>query len=328
MVVGMTHSHDVPIRGQMRVRGFRRVSHGLFLRHTEGLDDDVELRRDLRAWLMVLPVGSVFTGLTAAALLGWPLPKLDEQTPVFAATRSGRRPRRPGLICSRLTHLSQTGWVRDLPIDSAEEVLLRCARDLGILDVLILLEGALAAGHVDADRMAVVLASRRPGVRLLRAAWDESTGKSESAGETVLHKFHRCLEIAFDPQKKLFDLDGRLAAVADLWIVGTTRFHEYDGEVHRAPGVQRNDLRRERGLGRTEYVRRGFTLDDLLNHALVTMHEIDNDLGRPHRMRRYHAWMKVVEQSMYSPVGRERVRNRWHREMGVAEWSRTTSRAG
>jgi hypothetical protein len=328
MVLRMSHTQDDPIRGQMRVRGFRRVSHGLFLRHTEGLDSDLELRRDLRAWLMVLPPGSVLTGLTAAALLGWPLPRLDEQTPVFAATRSAKRPRRPGLICSRLTHASRPGRVGELPVDAPEEILLRCARDLGLLDLLILLEGALQAGHVDADRMDVVLGSRRPGVRLLRAAWEESTGKAESAGETVLQMFHRCLDVAFEPQKRLYDLDGRLAAVADLWVVGTTRFHEYDGEVHREPGVQRNDLRRERGLGRTKYVRRGFTLGDLLNHALVTMHEMDRDLGRAHRMRRYHAWMKVVEQSMYSPVGRERVRNRWHREMGVTEWSRTTARAG
>jgi len=277
---------------------------------------------------MVLPAGSVFTGVTAAVLLGWHVPKLLEHMPVFAATRSSRRPRRPGLICSRLTHASTPGWVGGLPVDTAEEILLRCARDLELLDLLILVEGAIQAGHVDEERMAVVLASRRPGVRLLREAWEECTGKAESAGETVLQKFHRCMNVAFEAQKDLFDDDGHLVARADLWIVGTTRFHEYDGDVHRHPGVHRGDLRRERGLGRTAYLRRGYTLDDLLNHSLVTMHEMDRDLGRPHVIRRHHQWLKLVEQSLYSPVGRERIMNRWHREMGVTRWSRTTAQAG
>ena len=321
----MNRDRDVPIRGQMRRRGFRRVAHGLFLPHAEGLAPDREWRRDLRAWLEVLPAGSVFTGLTAARLLGWHLPKLPEQVPVFAATETDRRPRRPGLICSRLTRSVQRGHVRELPIDSAEEILLRCARELGRLDLRILVESARNAGHVDATGIEVVLASGRPGVRLLRAAWESSTGRSESGGESVLQEFHDVLEIPYVPQKRLYDTDGQLVAVADLWIVGTDRMHEYDGGVHREPEVQRNDLRRERALGRSSYERRGFTLDDLLNHALVTMQEIDRDLGRPSRLRRYRSWVTLVEQSLYSQSGRERVMNRWHRQMGIADWSRTAS---
>lgn len=324
----MTTSQDEPIRGQMRTKGYRRVSHGVFLRLVAGIGHEAELRRDLRAWLVVLPARSVFTGLTAAWLLGWQLPRLDEQTPVFVATRSSRRPRRPGLICSRLTHPSRQGWVDDLPVDAPEEILLRCARELGLLDLLILLEGALQRGHVDADRMDAILASRRPGVRQLREAWSRCTGRAESAGEVLLQEFHRCMEIAFEPQKELFDPAGRLVAVADLFIVGTRRLHEYDGEVHRRPTVHRNDLRRERGLSNADYDRAGYTLDDLLNHSLATMHELDQALGRPHRMSRHRAWLLTVEQSLYSPVGRERIKNRWHREMGVTEWSRTTRPAG
>lgn len=324
----MRNDEDVPIRGQMRIKGYRRVAHGLFVTVVDDLSDDAEWYRDLRAWLAVLPEGAVFTGLTAARLLEWELPTLPEQVPIFAATRGTRRPRRPGLICSRLKPGGVAGSVHGLPIDAAEEVLLRCARDLAMLDLLIVVEGALHAGHVDADRMEVLLASGRPGVRQLREAWRRSTGKAESAGETVLHEFHRCLEIDFEPQKELFDPLGRLVARSDLWIVGTTRFHEYDGAVHRDKKKHRADLRRERGLSGSDYVRRGFTLDDLLNHALVTMHEIDRDLGRPHRLRRHLAWARRVEQSLYSPVGRERVMNRWHREMGLTEWSRSTPKAG
>ncbi|WP_323792330.1 hypothetical protein [Nocardioides sp.] len=229
------------------------------------------------------------------------------------------------MICSRLTRTVRPGTVGGLPIDSAEEILLRCARDLGRLDLRVLVESARHAGHADAIRMEVLLASGRPGVRLLRAVWESSTGRSDSGGESVLQEFHDVLEIRYEAQRKLYDADGQLVAVADLWIVGTNRMHEYDGGVHRAPDVHRNDLRRERGLGRTGYERRGFTMDDLLNHALVTMQEIDRDLARPSRLRRYRAWMALIEQSLYSEVGRERVMNRWHRQMGVADWSRTAS---
>lgn len=321
----MTRDRDVPIRGQMRRRGFRRVAHGLFLPHAHGLTPQAEWRRDLRAWLEVLPEGSVFTGLTAARLLGWDLPKLPEQVPVFAATQSTRRPRRPGLICSRLVRTARRGAVRGLPVDSAEEVLLRCARDLGRLDLRILLESARRVGHVHAADMEALLVSGRPGVRLLRSVWESSTGRSDSAGESVLQEFHDALEISYVAQKELYDEQGQLVAKADLWIVGTDRLHEYDGGVHRDPKVHRNDLRRERGLGRAHHARRGFSLDDLLNHALVTMQEIDRDLGRPSRLRRYRSWQATVDQSLYSHAGRERVMNRWHRQMGVADWSRTAS---
>ena len=40
-----------------------------------------------------------------------------------------------------------------LPVDSAEEVLLRCARDLGHLDLVVLIDSALALGHIDHGRM-------------------------------------------------------------------------------------------------------------------------------------------------------------------------------
>lgn len=321
----MNAQQNVPIRGQMRVRGYRRVSHGLFLHDVPGLTVDEEWRRDLRAWLEVLPEDAVFTSVTAARLLKWFLPNLPEQTPVFAATGGGARPRRDSLVCSRLRRDSRGGRVSGLPIDSPEEILLRCSRDLDAVDLRIVVEGARRAGHVDEDRMASLLASRRPGVRLLREVWRRSTGKCDSGGEAVLQEFHHVLEIAFEAQKRLFNEAGQLVAVADLLIRGTRRLHEFDGAVHRDKLAHRADLRRDRGLHSAAYVRRGFTLDDLLNHALVTMHEIDRDLGRPHRMRRYRAWQALVEQSLYSPVGRERVMNRWHRDMGVTEWSRTAS---
>src|SRR4051794_16104684 len=125
---------DLPIRGEIRLAGHRRVSHGLAVPLREGLSDDEEFRRDLHAYLLVLPASAAFTHLTAARLRGWHLPKLPEQVPVFVAVDGDdRRPRRHGLICSRLVRHDE--WARPterrhgLPVEPAEEILLRAARE-------------------------------------------------------------------------------------------------------------------------------------------------------------------------------------------------------
>jgi len=320
----MTEKHidDQPFRGEIRLSTLRRVSHGLGLVKRPGLSDDEEWQRDLRAYLLVLPPGAAFTHLTGARLLGWQLPKLPEQVPIFVAvTGDAPRPRRHGLICSRLVERGSPVLRHGLPVEGAEEILLRAARDLSLLDLLILLESALRLGHVDHDRMNALLASRRPGVRMLREAWRRCTGESHSGGETVLQQFHRVMEVPFRPQFELYDEHGQLLARADLHVLGTNFLHEYDGEHHRHKDQQKVDLRRERGITASSYVRKGFVLDDLLNHPVVVMHELDKALGRPHDLRRLQRWRRLVENSLYSEAGRARVMNRWRRLDGIRDWS-------
>ena len=317
---------DEPIRGQLRCKGFRRVSHGLFLRERDDLSHDEEFWRDLRAWLAVLPEEARFTHVTGARLRGWALPKLPEQTPVFAAVAGDpARPRRPGLTCSRLRRTAPEGACRHgLPVDSSEEILLRCARDLGHIDLVILVVSAVRAGDIDQAAMRLVLGSRRPGVTALRAAWGAARGELQSPGEVILYLFHRAIDVPVTPQVTLYDERGGVLGQADLHVIGTKNVHEYDGAVHRDKVQHRNDLRRDRGWAGSDYVRRGYTLDDLLNHSTAVMHEIDRALGRPHDPRRHERWCALVANSLYSDVGRERVMNRWHRAMGVVDWSRTT----
>ena len=307
-----TWDDDPPIRGEIRLAGHKRISHGLAVRLRNDLTEDQEFVRELRAYLLVLPESAVFTHLTAARLLGWQLPSLPAQVPVFAAVDlDDPRPRRQGLICSRLVRKRRPLSKLGLPIEEPEEVLLRAARDLGLLDLVVLVDSALRMGHLDQDRMGSVLASRRPGVRMLREAWRRATGRSESAGETVLQQFHVVMEVAFTPQAEIRDDDGRLLARADLLVNGTVFLHEYDGAHHRDHRQHRVDLRRERALTGTPYVRRGFVLDDLINHPGVVMHEIDRALDRRHDARRLGRWRALVSNSMYSEAGRERMMNRW-----------------
>lgn len=318
----MNEHDDEPIRGEIRLASVRRVSHGLGVTKRVGLSDRQEWYRDLRAYLAVLPPSARYTHLTAAAILGWQLPKLPDQVPVFVAVdREDPRPRRHGLICSRLAGAVERRRHRGLPVDDPEEILLRCARDLALLDLLILTESAQQCGDLDPRRMEELLASRRPGVRMLREAWRRATGKSDSAGETILQQFHLVMEVRFEPQAEIYDDAGRYLGRADLHVVGTPHLHEYDGEHHRKAGQHRTDLRRERGLSGTQYVRKGFVLDDLLNHPAVVMHEIDRALDRPHDVRRLRRWHRLVANSLYSEAGRERVMNRWRRQHGIVDWA-------
>jgi hypothetical protein len=318
--------NDEPIRGEVRAVGYRRVSHGLYLPERSSLDPEEAFRRDLRAWQKVLPDGAVFTQVTAARLRGWRLPALPEQTPVFAAVHGGtRHPRRQGLVFSRLVmaasdEASLTATPDDLPIDSPEETLLRCARDLGHVDLVVMLDSALALGDVDRAKLERLLQTRRPGVRALRRAYDAADQRAESAGETLLRLFHRAIEVDVEPQVDLRTIDGVFIGRADLLVVGTTDVHEYDGGVHRRETQHRADLRRERRFAGTQYARRGFTLDDLLNHPGVAMHEVDAALGRPHRPERLARWRTVLAESLYCEPGRTRLMNRWRRRIGVSAW--------
>lgn len=315
---------DTPFRGEIDLHRHRRVNHGLGVVRRAGLSARQEELRDLRAYLLVVPASARFTSLTGAMLLGWQLPKLPEQTPVFVAVdRDDPRPRRTGLICSRLNPSARRHRRRryGLPIDDPHEILLRAARDLGLLDLTILVDSARRKGDIDPVRMKSLLDSRRPGVVLLREAWRRSTGGAESAGETLLQQFHVVMKVDFEPQAELWDDRGNLVGRADLRITGTPYLHEYDGGHHRTPAQHRIDLRRERGLTSTPYVRKGFTLDDLLNHPATVMHEIDRALERVHDVRLLGEWKALVQNSMYSVRGRERMLNRWRRQGAINDWS-------
>lgn len=314
---------DGAIRGQVRQTGHWRVLHGLYRVETRHLSPWENFLLDLSALRMVLPEDAVFTHVTAARLLGWQLPALPHQVPFFVAVRSENRPRRPGLVCSRLTHEARTGVVHGLPVDAPAEILLRAARDLGELDLAIMVDSAARLGHLDEEAIDEVLASRRPGTRLLRKVWLSRDARSESAGETLLRRFHESMEVATESQVDLHDDAGRFIARADLIVSGTKQVHEYDGAGHRTPKVHRHDLRRERALVNHGYARRGYTLDDLLNHAASVMNELDRLLGRSQQARRLLAWRNLVRDSLYGPDGRERVMNRWYRSTTPVVWSRT-----
>jgi len=306
-----------PIRGEVRSSGFRRVSHGLFLPTAIPPDAISEWHRELEAWLLVLPEGAVFTHVTAAQLAGWWIPPLPDWVPVFAALGPGvKGPRRAGLVVSRTKRQGSPGRVDGLPVDSPAEILLRCARDLGPLDMVPLIDSARRCGHLVMPDLWKICSTRRPGVRTLAAAALLSDPAAESAWEVLLRIFHRVVDIPVEPQVNVTDETGRFLGRADLLVTGTKFIHEYDGQHHRARPQHRLDLRRDRTLADGLYVRRGYTSDDLLLGPRAMLAEMDRELGRKHRPSRIKPWLTLLSESAHSQMGRDRLRNRWYRTMG------------
>ena len=291
-------------RGHRRLAGWSQVSYGLHA--PAGCDP-------LPAWQLVLPVSGRFTHLTAAAALGWWLPPLPAELPVLAAVdRTDPRPRRAGLHVVRTDPLLPPTLCGGLRLDSPEEVLLACARDLGLLDLLVLTDSARRSG-ADPERLGVVSRSRRKGAPALRRAVALSDARSESPWETVLRLFHVVCEAQVEPQRELYTDAGDFVARADLWVVGTRSIHEYDGGVHLERRQQQADLARARRLSDDGWTRRGYTSHDLVRTPVGILRDLDRALARSHDPSRVRAWHALLSDSLLTPAGAHRLIGRLSR---------------
>jgi hypothetical protein len=292
------------VRVERRGPRWHRIAHGL---HADG---PCAAEDQLRAWALVLPPSAVWTSLTAAAVRGWWLPA-PVPRPVFAAVaRDERHPQRRGLSVVRLREPPQAELVRGLRLATAVETLLAAARDLAVLDLVPLADSALRARSCSLDELAVVGSSGRPGAAVLRRVLPLLDVRSESPWESVMRVLHRAAEISVEPQHTVLDPRGRFVARADLWLVGTRRLHEYDGEVHRDRDVHRADLDRDRRLLDSGWQRYGWTAAEVLRGGPL-LASADAALGRAWEGRRLAAWRALVEASWWGATGRARAAARW-----------------
>jgi hypothetical protein len=312
------------IRGQVRRTGYRRVSHGVYVPILKSAGAGRVTLQNLAAWASLLPPDAVYTHITGSALRRWWLPRLPEFVPVFVAMpEKSPRPRRAGLVCSRLRRQTRAELIQGLPVESAAEILLRASRDLALFDLTILVSSALRDHGIDRDELARICASRRPGVRALRAASRWADARFESPYEVLLMFFHELAGVAVEPQVEVFDDAGHLVGRGDLRVVGTDDIHEFDGGWHGRPDQLAIDRRRDRRFASSPYTRRGFVSADLFVNPLTTLQELDRVVGRPHDPARLVPWRMHVAESTYSIAGRRRLQNRWLRLTGTNDWSQT-----
>lgn len=298
----------LPVRGHVRRVGWERLSYGLHLP-----SGDRELVDELRAWQLVLPPTAAFTSLTAAALRGWWRPASIE-LPVFAAlSEADPRPRRSGLLVCRHPVPPAHQLVDGLRVATAAETLLAAARDVGLLDLVILGDSALRQGDCTVVDLWDAAARRRRGAPLLRRAIPLLDPRSESAWESVMRVLHLAADIPVEPQREIRDDRQGFLARADLWICGTRRLHEYDGDAHRTPEGHAADLVRERRLSASGWTRYGYTSQHLLHGGGDVVSDTDRLLARAWDPRRLHAWTELVDNSLYGRRGRARAYGHWRR---------------
>lgn len=274
---------------------------------------DTGLSADLVAWQAVLPPDAVFTHLSAAAMHGLWLPPLPADVPLFVAvSTSSARPRRPQLRVTRHPAVPQHVEIEQARVATSAEALLACARDLLLLDLVVLLDSALHLGRVTREELAEVCRRRHRGSRRLAEAAGFADARSESPWESVLRMFHVAVEAPVEPQVRITDAEGCFVARADLLVVGTGHVHEYDGAGHRDVRQHRADLRRERALLAAGHPRRGYTSDDLRWRPHEILRDIDAALGRPASdPTRLAAWDRLWRDSLFSQEGTRALRVAW-----------------
>ena len=255
----------------------------------------------LVAWRSLLPATAVFTHLTAAQVRGWWLPApTPPPHPVHVAVGPGERhPQRSDLAVTRLGRTPEVEVVNGHRLATAAETLLALARDHEVLDLVVLADSALRAGHCTLDQLFATAAQRRRGAPRLREVLPLLDRRSESAWESIMRTLHRAAGIEVEPQYEIYDAQHRFVARADLWVVGTRRIHEYDGEVHRDLAAHRKDLRRDRRLVETNWQRNGYTATEVLRGGGPSIASVDALFGRRFDPERLARWRALVSASSY-----------------------------
>jgi hypothetical protein len=90
-------------------------------------------------------------------------------------------------------------------VTTAAETLLAAARDLGVLDLVILGDSALRLEHCTTTELRIVAAQHRRGAPLLRQVIGLLDARSESPWESVMRVLHVGAEVPVDPQFEIFD---------------------------------------------------------------------------------------------------------------------------
>ena len=322
----VSESELLPLSRRQR-SGLIRVGHGLY--RGEPAQDD--LRLDLLAWQSILRGDACFGHLTSARFRGWWLPPLPADLPVFVAQHR-RHPasERPELRVTR--HPVEPVWteIDGVRLLGEADTLLACARDLSLLDLVVLVDCALHRKEVTSAELVAVAGPRRRGAPRLRAALGLADSRSESAWETLLRVLHVVCGVEVEPQHELHDEMGQFVARGDLWLTGTRTFHEYDGADHLVRRRQRKDLRRVRSIDHAHWTRRGYTREDVLTQGVTILREADLAVGREHDPSRIRGWNALLRDSLFTPAGTAAFRARIGLpdlgEAGRTAWRRPDAR--
>ena len=306
----------VPSHHLRRV-AWRRVSYGLYAPSTSAPD----LRGLVRLCAEVLPTDSGFGHLTGAEVRGWWLPnRLVPLHPslLMASTRSRVHVQRHGIYVRRSDH-STVETIDDVPLMTAQETLVELARDLSLVDLVPMVDCALAGGAT-VEQLRAACRRRTRGVVTLRRAIELGDPRSESWWESVLRLMHVVTGLGpVDSQVEIVDGDGVFVGRADLRLVGTNRYPECDGGDHRTADQHGRDLKRDKAMIRIGAERYGYTTQEIARSAAVIIRDAEDARQIPHDPARISSWNRLAAVSTLTGHGRARLRARMARYRRAAD---------
>ena len=305
---------------EARLHGLTRdqLRHPSFVHPAAGVALPIEAAADLaarcRAVARVLPAEVVWTHLTAARLRGWRLPRIPDEPLLACSDAEAPHLDRRGVYVRRCAIPPEHRVVhRGLRLASPEWTVIELSEHLGLVDLVVVIDGALHRRDVTLERVAAAMRPGRRGVRVLRRALALADGRSESPWETVLRLLHVLSGIAVTPQVTLRDDAGEPVWALDLLIDGTRRAPEFDGGVHGREEVRRRDLRRDKVLARHGIVRFGYCAAEVLGDPAMVIADAEDALGLPRDPARLKLWLPEIEASSFSPAGYGRLLARLRR---------------
>lgn len=218
-----------------------------------------------RAYATKMPDTRAFTGLTAASIRGWPVPKRAQGRRLLdvAGLTSLPRVREAGIRYVRVAdHSWERSLVDGLPVVAAEIVLLDLARACTLEELVVLGDAAVTAStrypnladapSTSIEALAIFLddCGLVAGKRLLRRALALMREGVDSPMETLTR-----LKIVASglPEPEVAGEiweDGVRIATGDLVFRAARVIVEYDGEYHRQEDAWERDIERIRRLER------------------------------------------------------------------------------
>lgn len=244
------HEHPELTRGRLRSSDLWIPARGTRLER-----GSTSLRARCAAHALTLPRGTVFSGITAASLLGLPLPFWAEEAGEIDVTvpAGTRAPRRNGVVAhSRALAQDQVVMSQGLLVTSPARTFLDLGATLPLVPLVAVGDRILSRRAPLATAEALeraVFGSSTRGSRHAREAFLLLDDGSESPKETELRLLLGGAGFGpFAANHAVLDAFGRFVARVDLALVDERIALEYEGDHHRAPAQWRRDVARRRRL--------------------------------------------------------------------------------
>src|SRR4051794_9982394 len=199
----------------------------------------ITVRQRCEAYRPRMQPGQLFSHVTAASLLGLPLPAGLEDGPLHvSAVRPAAQPRTSGVVGHRLSIQPEVIVQWGLPATGHRETWCQLAAVLGLDDLIVVADHLLTTTKLPEptahDLLAEAIeATRRQGAALLRQALVEARRGSRSPGET---RVRLLLVRAGIPEPllnhRIYDAFGRYLGKGDLVWRSHKVVLEYEGAQH------------------------------------------------------------------------------------------------